>query len=646
MRKLKSIVYSNIRKLTASMMIIILIVSVFVLFMAAQNQTKSNAKATFAQVEQIINENQAELVKIEEEYRETCLLNAETISYIIDLDPSILGNIEEFRLLARKMQVDEIHIFDNTGRIFTGTHPEYFNFTFDSGAQMNFFKPMLSDKSLRLCQDITPNTAEKKLVQYSALWNESGEYIVQVGMYPEAVLETTEKNELSYIFSLLKGNPGVNLYAIDSISGIIVGSTSGVYNGSYYNAIGFNDIYINTLPEPKHISINGVNSYCIFENVNDTVIVYVVSSSNVYNNILPYTIMLALCLIVIAAVLIYVVQRFTDSYIISSISLTNKKLREVSSGDLDERVDIQTSVEFSELSSHINSMIATLIANSDKMSFILESTNMPIGVYEYDSTVNKLRLTEHIPEILGLSSERVRELAGSCSDFKALINRIKQSPVSGMDNTYLIDADREKYVKLEEMVMGNDTVGIIIDETEEVLNLKRAEEERDVDVLTGLYNRRGMERRFDRLFYTDSQELGKGAFIVIDLDDMKAVNDTYGHNAGDIYLQGYAKMLEKLEAPKKLAARQGGDEFVLLVYGFEDDGGIDRVISRLRQIQDREKLTLEEGTEVVMRFSFGYKLLNGSKDYNKLISYADEYMYNSKRARKRLMEEKLEVGKK
>ncbi len=646
MRKLKSIVYSNIRKLTASMMIIILIVSVFVLFMAAQNQTKSNAKATFAQVEQIINENQAELVKIEEEYRETCLLNAETISYIIDLDPSILGNIEEFRLLARKMQVDEIHIFDNTGRIFTGTHPEYFNFTFDSGAQMNFFKPMLSDKSLRLCQDITPNTAEKKLVQYSALWNESGEYIVQVGMYPEAVLETTEKNELSYIFSLLKGNPGVNLYAIDSISGIIVGSTSGVYNGSYYNAIGFNDIYINALPEPKHISINGVNSYCIFENVNDTVIVYVVSSSNVYNNILPYTIMLALCLIVIAAVLIYVVQRFTDSYIISSISLTNKKLREVSSGDLDERVDIQTSVEFSELSSHINSMIATLIANSDKMSFILESTNMPIGVYEYDSTVNKLRLTEHIPEILGLSSERVRELAGSCSDFKALINRIKQSPVSGMDNTYLIDADREKYVKLEEMVMGNDTVGIIIDETEEVLNLKRAEEERDVDVLTGLYNRRGMERRFDRLFYTDSQELGKGAFIVIDLDDMKAVNDTYGHNAGDIYLQGYAKMLEKLEAPKKLAARQGGDEFVLLVYGFEDDGGIDRVISRLRQIQDREKLTLEEGTEVVMRFSFGYKLLNGSKDYNKLISYADEYMYNSKRARKRLMEEKLEVGKK
>ena len=42
---------------------------------------------------------------------------------------------------------------------------------FDSGEQMNYFKPMLKDKSLKMVQDIEPNTAEHKLMQYSAMWN-------------------------------------------------------------------------------------------------------------------------------------------------------------------------------------------------------------------------------------------------------------------------------------------------------------------------------------------------------------------------------------------------------------------------------------------------------------------------------------------
>ena len=72
------------------------------------------------------------------------------------------------------------------------------------GEQIGFFKPLLSDKSLRLCQDIAPNTAEGKKIQYAALWSDNGKFIVQVGMEQDSVKRATEKNELSYIFSLLR----------------------------------------------------------------------------------------------------------------------------------------------------------------------------------------------------------------------------------------------------------------------------------------------------------------------------------------------------------------------------------------------------------------------------------------------------------
>lgn len=58
---------------------------------------------------------------------------------------------------------------------------------------MYYFKPILNDKNLELCQEITPNTFENKLMQYYALWSENKEFIVQMGMEPINVMKATEK---------------------------------------------------------------------------------------------------------------------------------------------------------------------------------------------------------------------------------------------------------------------------------------------------------------------------------------------------------------------------------------------------------------------------------------------------------------------
>ena len=196
-RKLKQTIVAYLSILTVIIMTMILVIVVVIQVETAQKRAYAQSLEIFYQVENILDGNEAELDQITMEYSASCLANAQTIAYIIQYHPEILDDIDELKKIAHFVQVDEIHIFDKSGSIFFGTHPEYYGYNFDSGEQMNFFKPLLNDRNLRLVQEITPNTAEGKLVQYSALWSEDGEFIVQVGMYPSHIMRMREKNEKS-----------------------------------------------------------------------------------------------------------------------------------------------------------------------------------------------------------------------------------------------------------------------------------------------------------------------------------------------------------------------------------------------------------------------------------------------------------------
>ena len=149
MPNIKHIMNKYLYRITFVMVLTILIFASFIMVISEQRQSTVSSKGIFTQVEQLLTENQAELTELKIEYSQACLKNAETIAYIIEQEPSILDSIEELTKIAGFVGVDEIHIFDKTGRIFTGTHPEYYNYTFDSGEQIGFFKPLLSDKSLK-----------------------------------------------------------------------------------------------------------------------------------------------------------------------------------------------------------------------------------------------------------------------------------------------------------------------------------------------------------------------------------------------------------------------------------------------------------------------------------------------------------------
>ena len=476
MRTLKNIISRYMQIVTLLLVVLFLVVIFYIQVVNERRQAYISAIETFFQIEQVLGENKEELADLKQVYQKTCLHNAEAIAYIIEESPAVLDSVEELKKIAAMIEVDEIHILDTAGRIFSGTHPSYYDYNLDSGEQMSFFKPMLEDKSLSLVQDIMPNTAEKKMMQYSALWSRDGEFIVQVGMEPVNVLKVTEKNELSYIFSLLRVNSEANYYAIHKDTGKIVGSTdlSCVEKNSI--EIGLN---LNTIKDDKngfYASVNGVKNYCVFMESGENYIGRVITCQDMYRRVPSTMAWIVFCLIAVAVILYYVVTCYMNKYVVEGIQSINDKLSIISQGNLNEIVDIQSCVELAELSRYINQMKNSIMDNRRKITYIIGKTKMPVGVYEYNHYMKRVSISEHVPDILALKAGEYERLSADYKVFQEFIIDLRRNIV---DNESCVYSCRERYVKLEEVEHNGDVFGVIIDVTEEIAKRKKVEDERE-----------------------------------------------------------------------------------------------------------------------------------------------------------------------
>lgn len=633
MKKIKSIVVKHLRVIAIIMLLAIIIMMLFIQIFREQQLSCANAHDMFLQIEKLLEENSEELESLRAEYSDECLKNAETIAYIIQSDPEILDDLDGLRHIAEITNVDEVHFFNRDGVIYNGTHPEYYNMSVNDGEQIGFFKQMLDDKSLKLVQPITPNTANGSMIQYSAVWSPNGQFFVQVGMRQESVLKVTEKNETSYIFSLMKVSSDVDLYSVDPESGEIIGSTVGGAAGKNLSDIGISFQKATTDTDGFHARVNGKISFCIFDECGGMLIGRVIAAGTMYSGALTGIALLALGIIIVTIIMMIAIVRFINREIITEIDGINEKLEQITDGNLDECVDASNCLEFNELSTHINDMITSLLASTDKISYVLDRADLQIGVYEYNEKMKSVRFTKKVPKILSLSGEEVERLSGDCALFKEYIRAAIFDCVSPEEKIFRLYGETEKYVRFEEFSSNNSILGIIMDITDNFNLRRQLEIERDIDALTGLLNRRGLDSRLESMFRYP-EKLGCGALVMIDADGLKAVNDNYGHDAGDEYLRAIARALSSLGSKNCLCARQGGDEFVLFLHNLEKEAQVEEYLKKLSELQSGLVAEVVKGETVPLRFSFGAQRLSGTSDYGALLKSADEKMYENKRSRK------------
>ena len=159
---------------------------------------------------------------------------------------------------------------------------------------------------------------------------------------------------------------------------------------------------------------------------------------------------------------------------------------------------------------------------------------------------------------------------------------------------------------------------------------RRVERERDYDFLTGLMNRRAFYR-LGQMLFLDPGQMKTAAMMMIDLDNLKVINDRYGHDWGDQYIHQAAECFAQNVPPSTIVARVSGDEFFLLFYGYEDKAEIRSYIRGLFSAITETVFPLPHEKKDYLRVSGGVAWYpDDSKDFNELMTLADFAMYHVK----------------
>jgi len=150
------------------------------------------------------------------------------------------------------------------------------------------------------------------------------------------------------------------------------------------------------------------------------------------------------------------------------------------------------------------------------------------------------------------------------------------------------------------------------------------------DALTNVYNRRWLQHKFELLQESQHSDSIKHSLLYIDLDEFKPVNDRYGHVAGDDFLCGITRELEKCIRQNDTLARMGGDEFAILLENCDTDKASEIAECLIARV-NKFSLTIDDNKVVIAGCSVGINSFVGADlEFSQYIKDTDSACYTAK----------------
>jgi len=379
---------------------------------------------------------------------------------------------------------------------------------------------------------------------------------------------------------------------------------------------------------------------------------------------------------VVVAILLFAGSALYIVLIVFPLKSVAAKVQEIASGDSDQgkRIEVKTHDEIGRLAQYLNVLIdnifsintfkavieeeeSTAEVNQRLAAVILDRYDLSkMFIYECTSTKNNMRVafasdpqdvcaTQILDDSNFCRAKRTGHAVSSiqypaiCKIFPHrdhlehhCIPMVANGRVVGVVQ-FLCDksSDPEQLKNFEERVQR---ASRYIKEATPVIEAKRfasaLQETTLKDPMTDLYNRRFLETYTDTLVASTLRRRTMVGILMCDMDFFKEVNDTHGHEAGDIVLIKTAEVLKNCVRASDMVIRYGGEEFLILLIDVQSREDIAELAERIRVSMEATSITIPDGV-LKKTISIGYsEFPNDSEGFWEAINYADVALYRAK----------------
>ncbi len=606
----------------------------FINFLSTLHSLESQQFNTFyAKSEQIIHtleSNQAELEIMQKNLDVDYLTRAKAAAYIFDRQDEIPMDTAEMQYLANLLNVDELHVIDENGIIVSGSVSQYVGIDMANHKQTSPFLALLEsdDENAYLIQEPQPNAAEGIVRQYVGVARKGTKGIVQVGFKPTRQMEAQSRNTYEYIFSKFPTDTGEELFAVDSGTGEILGHSGGIghsFQEEYYQL----DQLKGCTKGAWKKGPNGKIMYVAAREYNDMLLCAATPQKILFQKLLKQVFSTLLYLFIIEAVVILFLNHLVKRQVVDGIHRIIENLDTITNGNLDTTVTVGGNREFQALSSGINRMVKSIANSSDRISSIIEISGIPLAAFEYASDMTHVFATSGLKELLALPDQMAERFFSNSILFDRYIREKMEHPLEG--ETDIFQINESQYVRIHMSESPVKHLGIVTDVSNDILEKKQMKYENTHDALTGLY-------KFSHFKFLAGKLLKElpgehiCAAVMIDIDDFKSINDTFGHDTGDKYLQGFSDVMQSMPQEHFLTARRSGDEFCMMISGCKDGKDVIGFLDMFYEALSKNPIALSSTESRIISASSGFACTaDPSANMEELLGCADQALYGIKR---------------
>lgn len=299
--------------------------------------------------------------------------------------------------------------------------------------------------------------------------------------------------------------------------------------------------------------------------------------------------------------------------------------------------------ELDSFSKEFTALCRDVVSTSTRFLQIIQLASVELGGFEVRKDIGTVYVTDNYFAMLGIrdinadsmtverfdeiTAELKRSLSGTVDTDGSVLYKVEPAPGA------------VRYIRVNVTETDTRRVGVAEDVTMATLEKFMIQHERDYDMLTGLVSRRAFYERAQELF-ADSKNMQSGALMMLDLDNLKTINDHYGHDYGDKYIHQAAVSFAEHAPTNSICSRVSGDEFFVLFYGYEDYELLRSDVQRFSLAIKNNIFELPTGERIPVSASGGVAWYpKDTDDFWQLMKYADFAMYKAKHGRKGTIED-------